>query len=131
MNKIVEALKSVGVFYLATAEGDQPRVRPFGSVTEFEGSVYICTNNTKACYAQIMSNPKIELCGMDKKGGWLRLSATAVRDDRDAARAAMLKDPTGPSRLYSLGDGIFEVLRLENIRCTRYSFSAAPETIEA
>ena len=66
MNKIVEALKNVGIFYLATADGDQPRVRPFGSVTEFEGKVYICTNNTKACYAQINSNSKIEICGMDK-----------------------------------------------------------------
>lgn len=130
MNKIVEELRKTGVFYIATMEGDQPRVRPFSSLTEIDGALYICTNNTKDVYAQIQNNPKIEICGMAKDGTWIRITGKAIRDDRDEARKQMLEDPTGPSKLYKLGDGIFEVLRIEDAVCTKYSMTAAPETIK-
>lgn len=129
MNRIVEEMKTAKVFYLATCEKDQPRVRPFGSVTEIDGQVYICTNNTKDCYRQIQENPNVEICGMLPDGKWIRVTARAVRDDRDEAREAMLNDPTGPRQLYTVGDGFFEVLRLEDAVCTRYSFSGEPEVI--
>lgn len=67
MNKIVEELKQTRVFYVATIDGDQARVRPFSSCTEFEGNLYICTNNTKDVYKQMLENPKIEICGMGKE----------------------------------------------------------------
>lgn len=130
MNKIVEELKKTGVFYVATLEGDQPRVRPFSSITEIDGQLYICTNNKKKCYEQMMKNPKVEISGMGKDGTWLRITGKLVRDDRDEARAAMLADPTGPSNLYTVGDGIFEVLRLEDAVCTKYSMTAEPEIIK-
>ena len=130
MNKIVEELKKTGTFFVATADGDQPRVRPFSSTTEFEGSLYICTNNTKDCYKQMLANSKVEICGMEKDGSWIRISGKAVRDDRDEARKAMLEDPTGPSNLYTLGDGIFEVLKIEDAVCTKYTFTSAPEIIK-
>ena len=126
MNKIVEALKDVGVFYVATVDGDQPHVRPFASTCEFEGNAYICTNNQKEVYKQMMSNNKVEISGMNKTGEWIRLSATVVRDDRDEVRAAMLADPTGPSDFYTVGDGIFEVFKLENVSGMKYSFTAEP-----
>lgn len=130
MNKIVEELKQTGTFYVATMDGDQPRVRPFSSVTEIDGQPYICTNNTKKCYAQMMKNPKVEITGMGKDGTWIRVTGKLVRDDRDEARAAMLADPTGPSNLYTLGDQIFEVLRIEDTECTKYSFTLEPEIIQ-
>lgn len=130
MNKIVEELKQTGTFFVATMDGDQPRVRPFSSVTEIDGQPYLCTNNTKKVWAQIMKNPKVEISGMEKDGTWIRVTAKLVRDDRDGARAAMLADPTGPSQLYKLGDEIFEVLRLEDAVCTKYSFTADPVMIQ-
>lgn len=130
MNHIVEELKNVKVFFVATVEGDQPRVRPFSSVAEFEGKAYLCTNNTKEIYRQIMANPKVEISAMGKGGTWIRISAKLVYDDRDEARAAMLADPTGPSNLYKVGDGIFEVFYLDDAVCTKYSFSADPVVIE-
>ena len=126
MNHIVEELKNVKIFYVATVEENQPRVRPFSSVAEFEGRAYLCTNNTKEIYRQIMANPKVEISGMGKGGTWIRISAKLVRDERDEARAAMLADPTGPSNLYKIGDGIFEVFYLEDAVCTKYSFTADP-----
>ena len=129
--RIVEEIRKTGVFYIATVDADgQPRVRPFGAVAEFEGKVYICTNNTKSCYAQMLANPKTELCGVEPDGTWIRVTGKLVRDDRDEARAAMLEANEGLKNMYHVGDGIFEVLFLEDVTCTKYSFTAAPVVIE-
>lgn len=130
MNRVVEELKKTGTFFVSTVDGDQPRVRPFSSVTEFEGKLYICTNNTKKCFKQMMDNPKVEICGMGKDGTWIRVSGKVVRDERMEAKKAMLDDPTGPSNIYKLGDEIFEVLRVDDVVCTKYSFTEGPKQIE-
>jgi len=132
MNKIVEELKKVGVFYIATADGAGARVRPFSSVTEYEGEAYLCCGNFKEVYLQIKACPRIELCGMYPTGGeWLRVAATAVEDDRVEVQRAMLDDPTGPKGLYEAGDGRFVTFRLTEIDARRFSFSRPPERIEA
>lgn len=131
MNRVVEELKKTGIFYIATLDEDgQPRVRPFGSVVDINGSVYICTNNTKDVYKQMIKNNKVEICGMGKDGTWIRVSGKAVRDDNDESRRLVLEDPTGPSNLYRLGDGIFEVFRLEDVKAKKYSMTGEPEVIE-
>lgn len=131
MNRIVEELKKTGVFHIATVDADgQPHVRPFGAAAEFEGRVYLCTNNTKKCYAEMLANPKTEISGMEPDGTWIRVTGKLVRDDRDEARSAMLEDNPGLKEMYHIGDGIFEVLYLEDAVCTKYSFTAEPEVIE-
>lgn len=87
--------------------------------------------NTKDIYKQLQKNPKIALTSMGKGGTWIRVTGTAVRDDNDESRRAMLADPTGPSDLYTIGDGIFEVLRIENAHAVQYSFTADPVEIRA
>ncbi|MBQ7172930.1 MAG: pyridoxamine 5'-phosphate oxidase family protein [Clostridia bacterium] len=129
MNFVVEALKNASPFFVATMDGDCPRVRPFSSVTEFEGNLYICCNNQKEVYKQLKKNPHLEICGMTKDGAWLRVEGVAVEDDRREARAAMLADPTGPSMLYTADDGLFVVFRLEQVKAVRSSFTSAPEII--
>jgi uncharacterized pyridoxamine 5'-phosphate oxidase family protein len=132
MNQIVNALKKNGVFFVGTVdENGQPQVRPFSSVAEINGDLYICTNNTKDVYHQLQNNPKVALTSMGKDGTWIRVTGTAVRDDNDASRQAMLDDPTGPSNLYKIGDGIFEVLRIENAHAVQYSMTADPVEIKA
>ena len=130
MNKVVEELKKVKIFYIATIEDDQPRVRPFSSVAEFEGHAYLCTGKHKEIYEQISKNPKIELSGMYDGGTWLRVSANLVEDDRIEAQEAILNDPTGPSQLYKAGDGRFVVFKMINIKAYKYNFYAAPEEIK-
>lgn len=128
MEKVLKFLKDSGTFYLATVEGDQPRVRPFGAVCVFEGKLYIITNNQKKVYAQLLNNPKVEISGM-AGGRWIRLEAEAVRDDRFEARKAMLDENPGLRSMYSENDGIVEVLYLKNATATICSFTEAPETI--
>ena len=131
MNKIVEELKKVKVFYVATAEGDQPRVRPFSSVAEIEGNAYICCGNFKEVYKQLSADPKVELCGMYEDGtSWLRVTATVVEDSRIEAQEAVLNDPTGPKQLYTAGDGRFVTFKLSDIKAIKYGFFAAPEEIK-
>ena len=110
---------------MATVDGDQPRVRPFGAVCEFEGKFYLVTNNTKDVYKQMLANPKIEISGMaDNK--WIRLSAEAVRDDRREARKAMLDANEGLRNMYNEDDGKVEVLYLKNATAVICSFTEPP-----
>ena len=131
MNKIVEELKKTGVFYLATIDGDQARVRPISAVEDINGEVCFCTNNQKDMYKQMMAFPKVELSGMGKDGTWIRVSGKAVVIDSDEYRKTFLELEPSLGNMYHLGDGIFEVLKLEDAQCTKYSFTAAPEKIEA
>ncbi len=129
MDDVYEYLKECGTFFVATAEGDQPRVRPFGAVCKFEGKLYICTNNRKAVYDQMLKNPKIEISGMGK-AGWIRLTAEAVPDHRREARVAMLKEnEKSLSRLYSPDDGLFEVLYLKHAVAAFNAYGQEPRVV--
>ncbi len=130
MKEVMDYLKACGTFYLATNEDDQPRVRPFGAVCEFEGNLYISTSNKKAVFAQMKKNSKIEISGMNK-GTWIRLEAEAIHDDRREARVAMMEsNQAALSKLYSVDDGNFEVLYLKNATATIFSFSGEPKVIK-
>lgn len=130
MNKIVDELKQTGIFYISTIDGDKPRVRPFSSVCDFEGKVYLCTNNKKNFWKQIEKNSNVEICGMQKGGTWIRVTGKLVRDDRLEAKKFMLEDPTGPSNLYKYDDEIYEVMYLDEAVCTKYSFNSEPVIIK-
>ncbi len=126
MKEILEFLKASGVFYLATVEGNQPRVRPFGAVCEWENKLYLITGNGKSVYAQITANPKVEISSMTPDGRWLRLTAEAIRDDRREARTAMLNANPDLRGMYSEDDGVMEVLYLQNAQAVICSFTAEP-----
>ena len=129
MNKAFEFLKTCGTFYLATVEGDQPRVRPFGALAEINGKIYTCTSNAKPIFKQITANPKIELCGFTD-GKWIRVSATAVVDPARETKEAMLEINPGLSRMYGVDDGIFEVFYFADATATITAFGAEPEVFE-
>ena len=130
MNRIVEELKKTQVLYVATVDNNKPRVRPFSSVTEFEGEAYLCSGNFKEFYQQIKNNPEVEICGMRNQTSWLRVRATLVEDNRKEVQEAILNDPTGPKGLYEPGDGKFVTFRLTNISAVIHSFIAVPEYIK-
>ena len=129
MKKALEFLRQCGTFYIATVDGDQPRVRPFGAVADFEDKLYITTGNFKPVFAQLMVNPKIEISGM-VGGDWIRLSAEAVRDERREAKTAMLEQNPVLRGMYGEDDGVFEVLYLVNAKATICSFTKAPDAWE-
>jgi len=128
MNKALEFLQDSGVFYLATTEGDQPRVRPFGAVFEYEENLYIVTNNTKKCFKQMLENPKVEISGMNKKGQWIRVTGEVANDDRREVKEIALEAVPILKSMYNIDDGIFAVLYFTKGTATISSFTAEPET---
>ncbi len=128
MQKVVDFLKRAETYYLATADGDQPRVRPFGTAHVFEGKLYIQTGKSKDVSKQIHANPKVEICAF-KDGAWLRVAATLVEDDRREARQSMLDAYPSLQAMYSADDGNTEVFYLKNATATFSSFTAAPEVV--
>ena len=130
MNKSLEFLQECGVFYLATTQGDQPRVRPFGAVFEYEGKLYILTNNTKKCFKQMLENPKVEISGMNKKGQWIRVTGEVANDDRRVVKEFALEAVPSIKSMYTIDDGIFAVLYFTKGTATISSFTDKPETFQ-
>ena len=111
-----------------SADGDQPRVRPFGTASVFEGKLYIQTGKVKDVSKQLAANPKFEICAF-KDGTWLRVSGKLVNDDRIEAKADMLEKHPNLKAMYSAEDDNTQVLYIEDGTATFSSFTAAPETV--
>ncbi len=128
MNKVCDFLKNAETYYLATMDGDQPRVRPFGTVNIFEGKLYIQTGKIKPVSKQLKENPKAEICAF-KNGTWLRLSGELIEDDRIEARKSMLDAYPYLRKMYDENDGNTQVFYFKNAKATFSSFTAPSETI--
>lgn len=129
MKKVCEFLKDAETYYLATVEGDQPRVRPFGTAHIFDGKLYIQTGKVKPVSKQLKANPKAEICAF-KGGRWLRLAGELVEDDRIEARKSMLDAYPNLRNMYNENDGNTQVFYFKNATATFSSFTEAPETIQ-
>ena len=128
MQEVCEFLKKCGTYYLATVDGDQPRVRPFGTIHIFEDKLYIQTGKSKDVSKQIQKNPKVEICGF-AEGKWVRVAGELVRDDRIEAKESMLDAYPNLKAMYSAEDDNTEVLYFKNATATISSFTDAPKTI--
>ncbi len=129
MEKVYEFLKNAGVYYLATTAGDQPHVRPFGTVNIFDGKLYIQTGKSKDVAKQIEANGKVEISAMVGQDKWIRLCGTLVEDDRREARVAMLDAYPHLKANYDPDDGNTVVYYFKDATATFCSFTAAPETV--
>ncbi len=128
MQRVLNFLKEAGTYYLATVDGDQPRVRPFGTIHEFEGKLYIQTGKVKDVSRQLHSNPKAEICAF-KDGDWLRVAGTFVEDNRREARVSMLEAYPSLQDMYSADDGNTEVFYIKDATATFSSFTKEPEVV--
>ena len=129
MKRVLDFLKKAEVYYLATVEGNQPRVRPFGTINEFEGKLYIQTGKVKPTSKQLAANPKAEICAF-KDGAWIRVACELVEDDRFEARKSMLDAYPNLRHMYDENDGNTQVLYMQNATATISSFGGAPVVIE-
>lgn len=129
MKEVYDFLKKCGVFYIATIDNNKPRVRPFGALNIFEDKLYLQTGKSKNVSKQIQMNPHIEISGM-AEGKWIRVEATAVRDDRLEAKVSMLEANPELKGLYKAEDDNTEVLYLKDVKATICSFTEAPTIIE-
>lgn len=129
VNRVCAFLKECGTYYLATVDGDQPRVRPFGTVNVFEGKLYIQTGKVKDVSKQLAINPKAEICGF-VNGKWIRVCGKLINDDRVEAKKAMLDSYPSLRNMYDENDDNTQVLYFSEAVATISSFTAPAETIE-
>lgn len=129
MERVCQFLKEAGVYYLATVDGDQPRVRPFGTAHIFDGKLYIQTGKVKPVSKQLAANPKAEICAF-MNGTWLRVAGELVNDDRIEAKKSMLDAYENLRGMYNENDDNTQVLYLQNAVATFSSFGGADEVVK-
>ena len=129
MKRVYEFLKNAGVYYLATVEGDQPRVRPFGTAHIFEDKLYIQTGKVKPTSKQLAANPKAEICAFTD-GAWVRIACELIEDDRFEAKKSMLDAYPNLRGMYNENDGNTQVFYIKNAVATFCAFGKASETVE-
>ncbi len=129
MQEVYNFLKEAGVYYLATVDGDKPKVRPFGTAEIFENHLYIQTGKKKDVFKQIETNPYVELCAFNN-GTWIRVSGKLVLDDRIEAKKDMLDKNSDLRSMYDENDENTAVLYFESGKAVISSFTSAPKEIE-
>lgn len=128
IEKVCQYLDEARTYYLATVEGDQPRVRPFGTALLYEGKLYIQTGKVKPVSHQLAANPKAELCA-SMGGTWLRIACELIEADRRDVRVAMLEKAPGLRRMYNEDDGNMQMFCVQNATATFSSFTAPAEVV--
>lgn len=128
MEEVCKFLKDANVYYLATVEENQPRVRPFGTAHIFDGKLYIQTGKAKSVSRQLLSNPKAEICAF-KDGAWLRICGELIEDDRVEARKSMLDAYPNLRNMYDENDVNTQVFYFKNATATFSSFAGEPKTV--
>ena len=129
MEEVFELLKKIGTYYLATVDGDKPRVRPFGTVDLYNGKLYIQTGKKKDVSKQIEKNPNAELCAF-QDGVWVRVAGKLVNDDSREAKKHMLDNYPNLRGMYNEDDNNTQVLYFEDGVATIYSFTSQPKIIK-
>lgn len=128
MEEVYNFIKNSGYYFIATMEGDQPRVRPFGTINIFEGKLYIQTGHKKNVAKQIEANPKTEICAYNGKE-WIRVEATLVEDARIEAKKSMLDAYPNLRSMYDENDDNTAVYVLTNAKADLYTSPFDKKTI--
>lgn len=129
MERVCKFLKDAKTYYLATADGDKPKVRPFGTAHIFENKLYIQTGKKKEVSKQISENPNVEICAMNG-GEWVRISGELAEDDRREARVSMLDAYPELKAMYNPDDGNTQVFYFRNAKAVFSSFNKTEEIVE-
>ena len=129
LKRVLDFLDAAGTYYLATVEGDQPRVRPFGTALVYNNRLYIQTGKVKAVSKQLANNPKAEICAF-KDGKWLRISGELINDEDRKVKTLMLEKMPILRNMYNEDDGNMQMLYFKNATATFSSFVAPPESFE-
>ena len=130
MEEVLQFLKDNPTFYIATVDGDTPKVRPFGFVMEYNGKICFCTNNQKDVYKQLKANPKFEISVASKTGEWLRLKGKAVFITSRESKKAALDTMPSLRNLYSEDDPIYEIFCADEAEATFYSMNGPVKTVK-
>lgn len=130
IKKVVDYLKAAKVFYVATVEGDQPRVRPFGAVEIIDGKIYMLTGKVKPVSKQLAANPKVEICAACPDNTWLRVEAVTANDDNIETKKKFIELFPQLASMYSPEDNNMQILYLKDATATFYAFGGEPVVVK-
>lgn len=130
MREVLKFLTDNPTFYIATVEGDKPRVRPFGFVMEYEGKLHFCTNNQKKVFKQLQANPYFEVSTASPEGRWIRLRGKAVFNTTPATKAKALGLMPTLKSMYSVEDSLFEVFYIDEGEADFCSMTGESKTVK-
>ena len=100
MSKVKDFLAETGIFFLATVDGDQPKLRPLGAFLEEDGKLIFGVGDFKNVYRQMLANPLVEIAACKKDGHWLRYTGRAVFETDDKYAEEMIR------QVFTIKDGI-------------------------
>ena len=129
LSRVVAFLDEAGAYYLATVDGDQPKVRPFGTALAYKDKLYIQTGKVKSVSKQIAKNPKAEICAF-KDGKWIRITGELVEDETREVKTLMLEKMPILRHMYNEDDGNMQMLYFKKATVVFSSFGCAPESFE-
>jgi uncharacterized pyridoxamine 5'-phosphate oxidase family protein len=127
MKTVFDFIKKAGTYFLATVDGDQPRVRPFGTINIFDGKLYIQSGKKKEVTKQIKANPKVELSAYDGET-WIRVAAKLEEDSRSEAQESLFQ--AYPHLRERYGDGSSVVFYLKDATATFYTRTGEPREVK-
>ena len=127
--KVLAFLDEAQTYYLATVDGDQPRVRPFGTALVYNDKLYIQTGKVKAVSKQLAKNPKAEICAF-KDGKWIRITGELVEDETREVKTLMLEKMPILRHMYNEDDGNMQMLYFKKAKVVFTSFGSVPEEFE-
>ena len=131
MNSALEYLKANKVFHLATVDGEQARVRPFGFVMKRNDRLYMCTGKMKDVYKQMVKSPDIEISAMGADNTWLRVRGKIEFDDSRDTKAQAFEEAPMLLQIYPKGadDENYVTFYFTEAKATLYSFADAPKEL--
>lgn len=130
MSKINDFLNETGVFFLATADGDQPKLRPLGMHMEMDGKLLFGIGDFKAVYRQLKENPKCEIAAVKPDGYWLRYTGTAVFEEDPKYAEAALEAVPHLRKIYNEESGNrMMIFRLENATAVKIHIMGEGENL--
>ena len=130
MSKVNDFLTEAGVFFLATADGDQPKLRPLGMHLEIDGKLLFGVGDFKAVYRQLLANPKCEIAAVKPDGHWLRYTGTAVFEEDPKYAEAALNAMPHLRKIYNEETGNkMMIFRLENASAVDIPVMGAGENL--
>ncbi|BBB90905.1 MAG TPA: pyridoxamine 5'-phosphate oxidase family protein [Methylomusa anaerophila] len=129
MKEVLSFLITNKVFYLATAGGDHPHVRPLGFVMDYNGKLAFSTSNQKDMYKQLVANPHVEICCVDAEFNTLRVRGKAVFCTTEETQRKALEVMPSLGNLYAVGDGKFEIFSLDNVQAVYQTISGEKRSL--
>ncbi len=131
MNSALEFLKANRVFHLATIDGNQARVRPFGFVMKRNDRLYMCTGKAKNVYKQMKKNADIEISAMGADNTWLRVCGHIEFDDSRDTKVQAFEEAPMLLQIYPKGadDENYVTFYFTEAKATLYSFTEAPKEL--